>query len=241
MGILIPLYIDPLFIPEDKLESDWDHVIYLKRTFPSVPIKIVVNPDDGPGDSMQDAYTEGIHAFRNAGVKVLGYLPTGYMNTSVEHLKKLKERWLTWYPEIDGLFLDEYPSHADSTLIRKTREAFIDARHSQLEFVVNPGTLLEIPGSVKELPFSLVISWENDRYPDAQSTLRQRDYLGHLKHPPGLGCLVLDQHVRRRILHRDVISQYQWSFVSPYSLESNPWGRLDRKGLLKQLKIQYNS
>src|SRR2546426_11728464 len=70
-GLVIPLYTDPS-------TGTWATVLNAKNAHPTVPMIVVINPNNGPGTYPEPGYLEGIKAFQAAGITVLGYIPTAY-------------------------------------------------------------------------------------------------------------------------------------------------------------------
>ena len=73
----------------------------------------VINPASGPGETRDPAYAAQVQKSQAAGITVLGYVSTGYANTSttnpgrtVEAVKADIDKFYEWYG-VDGIFLDE--------------------------------------------------------------------------------------------------------------------------------------
>lgn len=97
-GLLIPLYIYP--------GSAWNTIIQEKEAHPNVPITVVVNPDDGPGTTWSSTYDSWIVALRDAGINVLGYVPTEYASVSISAAESEIAAWKQMY-WVSGIFLDQ--------------------------------------------------------------------------------------------------------------------------------------
>ncbi len=235
IGLLIPLYIDPLTKGSGESQTDWQFLCELKRTHRSVSVIAIINPDNGPGDDRRSQYTEGIGQLQDAGIDVVGYVATGYMRRSDDELLKSISDWMEWYPSIDGIFLDEIPNRASGSLVIRYERLFssMDSRLS----IVNPGTVLQVDPSVRSLPFDIAVSWEERRYPESSSSLKQIDEFSHLSAKPDLGCLVLEQKINRSKIRCRITPYYDWFFVNPFAVEENPWGRLDRKMCRKLFRL----
>lgn len=109
MEILVPAYFYP------SVGSHWDDLTAAAQA--GVPITAIMNPDSGAGTAANSDYAAAVNAFRAAGGKVLGYVPTGYAGTvanqasscpsaSVSDVLACATRYKDWY-QIDGVFLDE--------------------------------------------------------------------------------------------------------------------------------------
>lgn len=96
----------------------------LKRQ-PHVDWIVVVNPNSGPGSSVDDQWTQAIEWLKGAGATVIGYVSTDFGgpydpdNTGQSSLATeqdyidLLDTWVSFYPEIDGFWLDEIPFYTD--------------------------------------------------------------------------------------------------------------------------------
>lgn len=134
-GIYIPLYKSPDL---DDAEGVWKRVIEAKESNPSVPFVITVNPASGPG-SRQDARMQaGISELKQAGVEyILGYVPTSYARESagrsMSDLKGMIDRYKAWYPEINGIMLDQVSSSKKGFAFYE--ELASHARSADMKFV----------------------------------------------------------------------------------------------------------
>jgi len=79
---------------------------------PHRPRVVVINPDSGPGARRDAAYAEAVRRAREAGLRVLGYVATGYGARSVADVGADVDRYARWYG-VDGIFLDETAHTAD--------------------------------------------------------------------------------------------------------------------------------
>jgi hypothetical protein len=99
-GTIIPLYSLPA-------QDTWGRVIAAKRAHPNVSIMAVVNPQNGPGPARRDDYVAGIAQLIDAGIKVIGYVATGYGKRPVGDVEADVDRWRGFYPAVTGIFFDE--------------------------------------------------------------------------------------------------------------------------------------
>jgi hypothetical protein len=120
MTVLVPAYFYPT-----AAGSDWDRMTAALAS--GVPIIAIMNPATGPGNQVDAQYTRAISAFRSAGGRVLGYVPSGYAGRrveptsscrptegyrySVDDLVACADRYRAMYA-IDGIFVDEMGGEA---------------------------------------------------------------------------------------------------------------------------------
>ncbi|HSB57648.1 MAG TPA: spherulation-specific family 4 protein, partial [Nitrosopumilaceae archaeon] len=98
-GIMIPLYSYPT-------STAWSNVIAAKNAHPSVPIVAIINPNSGPGTSQNQAFVTGIQKLKDAGIIVLGYIPTKYAVRSSASVMHDIDSYKSWYA-VDGVKFDE--------------------------------------------------------------------------------------------------------------------------------------
>jgi hypothetical protein len=97
-GVIVPLYSYP--------GSDWDVVVQAKQAHPSVPIVVIINPSNGPGNSQDQNYVSGVDALRSAGILVLGYVHTSYAERNSSSVIADINSYKAWYA-VNGIFFDE--------------------------------------------------------------------------------------------------------------------------------------
>jgi hypothetical protein len=119
-------------------------VIALKQEYPSVPLYVILNPDNGPGSSYDSAYATVIGQLQAAGAVVIGYVYTGYGARATATVEADVSRWQSFYPTVNGIFFDEM-SNATSTLSYYTGLTTFVHGHGMTVAVGNPGT--EMPAA----------------------------------------------------------------------------------------------
>jgi hypothetical protein len=119
----------PAYLPPEELAA-------LVRG-PRRPQMVVVNPASGPGARRSGAYGDAVRALRAAGVRVLGYVPTGYGWRPVQTVLTDVNRYISWYG-VDGIFFDETASGA-SQLPHYRALARAARRDGARLVVLNPG------------------------------------------------------------------------------------------------------
>ena len=102
----MPLYTSPG-------DSSWNAVIAAKKAHPTVGVVAIVNPSNGPGSAVSSAYTSGIAGLTAAGIKVIGYVATGYTRQQRRHREGEHRSVEAFYPGlISGIFFDEQSNAA---------------------------------------------------------------------------------------------------------------------------------
>lgn len=132
LEILVPAYFYP--VPG----SPWEQ---LTADAGTVPITAILNPASGPGVAADPVYVATVTAFRAAGGRILGYVPTTYATRSAAAVLADVDSYDAFYA-IDGIFLDEVtsddtPAHLD---YYEALYAGIRARGAGWRVIGNPGT-----------------------------------------------------------------------------------------------------
>lgn len=99
LSIAVPGYVDP------SDSGYWQSVI---EAAPQVR-DVIVNADSGPGAVVHEPYVQLIGSLRDAGVRVLGYVSTGWGERDPKSVYSEIDRWREWYG-VDNIFLDEAAS-----------------------------------------------------------------------------------------------------------------------------------
>lgn len=154
-GVVIPLYNYP--------DSTWTTIAQTAQAYPNVPIIAVINPDSGPGSSEDPNYLEGVQSLQAAGVRVLGYVATGYATSSYSALSKvesLANDYAVWY-KVNGIFFDEMSNVPTYESYYATLNSYVKS-DGMTYTMGNPGT--SVPDGYIGILNSLVI-YENQGYP----------------------------------------------------------------------------
>ena len=130
---IVPLYTYPT-------DPSWSTVIAAKAAHPTVGVIAAVNPANGPGPAADPAYASGIARLNAAGIKVIGYVATGYAVNNPAAVKANIDRWRAFYPgQISGIFFDEQSNKAGDVPYYRDLSQY--AKSQGLSFTVgNPGT-----------------------------------------------------------------------------------------------------
>ena len=115
MELLVPAY----FYPAAQ-GSDWDRLATAARS--GLAITAIMNPASGPSEMVNADYARVINAVQDAGGRILGYVPSGYIGQAVHpgsscrpahgntytptDIISCAARYQSFYA-IDGIFIDE--------------------------------------------------------------------------------------------------------------------------------------
>jgi hypothetical protein len=132
--VLVPAYFDPT----GNGLKDWERLL---NAAPSITVSAIANPNDGPGAASDQDYRNMIRRAKEVGIEITGYVSTNYGKRPKAEVKKDIDRWVDYYPEIDGIFFDEQSSGEGQVILY--RELFDHARSNIKNAVVigNPGVV----------------------------------------------------------------------------------------------------
>jgi len=95
---LIPFYIYPT---SDAIQPLLD----AKTLHPNVSMRVIMNPDSGPGSTQDPIYVDAITALQLAGIEIAGYVDTNNNARPIEDVMTDIAAWDALYG-VDGIFLD---------------------------------------------------------------------------------------------------------------------------------------
>jgi hypothetical protein len=150
--IAVPAYFNPGGSPGSTFWSQLD------QSTPAVGIAIA-NPNSGPGSAFDQSYANAIQAATNSGVKVIGYVDTGYFGTTgrtthdgrtttaawTAQAQADVDSWYSWYGGhgLSGIFFDDGLADCGTNNahvgLYKAINTFTKQNHSGALTVDNPG------------------------------------------------------------------------------------------------------
>lgn len=155
LQVLIPLYIYPShYHPETYV---WPQVAAAQQ---QVAVTAIINPNNGPGGAPPNAdYVYGLDSLRSAGVTLLGYVSTQYGERDVSAIQTEIDLYAAHYP-VQGIFLDEAASGAAYLDYYHTLSAYIKAKPTLKQVVLNQGTTPD-PGYLTRSIADTLVIFEN--------------------------------------------------------------------------------
>jgi Spherulation-specific family 4 len=100
----------------------------------------VMNPDSGPGTGPDANYLGALHSAQAAGIRVVGYVYTSYGSRSLTTVESDINAYYSWYPSINGIFLDEASTNCAREPYYAALNAYVKSRGATGLTVLNPGT-----------------------------------------------------------------------------------------------------
>ena len=175
VNILLPAYFYP---SSDPNQSFWDE---MTAAAGQVGITAIMNPDSGPGSSVNSDYTTAVDVLRAAGGKVVGYVHTSYgVRPQTEVLSEVAS-YASFY-NIDGIFLDEMSNQSGGLAYYQSLYSNIKSTNPGYRIFGNPGTnTLESYLTAADV----LVTFENqtgyDTYPpDSWTNNYSADHFAHL-------------------------------------------------------------
>ena len=118
-GIFIPFYVYPNFLRHD-FKKTFDDMMQILDENQDVPVLAVINPGNGPLDAgvYDSVYEILLSRLKNHNVTVMGYVKSGrddgtggrHMgNRPIADVETDIVNWFTYFPTIQGIFVDEAP------------------------------------------------------------------------------------------------------------------------------------
>lgn len=136
--LLVPLYVHPAL---DR--APWDKLL---QEPPPIPTFVIINPNDGPGSRRDLVYDRWIHALRQKGYRILGYITSDWLTKPAQEVRQemqLYGQFYGWDP-FEGFFIDEFSSSSNPdpvSIARDYKREMITHNISKI-LVVNPGTVI---------------------------------------------------------------------------------------------------
>ncbi len=230
-GILVPLYAYPAHV---HTNATYNRLMDVKRTHPTIPMWVIVNPASGPGEKVDANYTKAIDRLQGAGCVVLGYVSTSYGKRTETQVRKDLDQWRTLYPRTQGIFFDEM-IYQDTDSGAKYQAALNRYAHDAgcWPTVANPGA--ETPERYFATPGAdVIVVHEGDDWPK-EARLKGDYFGGYADYPPHTRGVLLHSQAK---LDRDALRMarkyVRWVYVTdaPYRpgdpKAANPWDRVSK-------------
>ena len=165
-----------IYIPMYSIATLSSFLPIMKADGPSIPYIVSINPNSGPGTSVDSRFTSAIATLHSSGlnVTVIGYVPTGYGSTrTIANVEGMIDEWYSLYPHIDGIMFDEVSNAASTDSFYKTITDYARA-HGAHFLRGNPGAAID---AGKVGMFDTIAIGESDGYPP-ESTLQASAFNG---------------------------------------------------------------
>jgi hypothetical protein len=124
-GIIVPAYFDDASLWDKLINSSNNNMI------------IIANPNNGPGDKIDDFYLNNLNNLQNK--KPIGYIYTKWGDRNISEVENDIDKWIKFYP-IKGFFVDESATNEGNLSYYTTLYNYIKSKGNYY-IVLNPGTM----------------------------------------------------------------------------------------------------
>jgi hypothetical protein len=114
----------------------WDALIAAAG---KVKILAIINPNSGPLATVDSTYATYMTKLKNAGVEMVGYVYTSYGTRDVNAVKADIDTYVSKYPLITGIFLDEAANDASKIPFYTQVYNHVMSKPGYSETILNPG------------------------------------------------------------------------------------------------------
>ena len=153
LSLLVPAY----SYPGGQGIGFWHQLI---ASADQVPIVAIANPASGPGKTADANYVRIISKAQAAGIRVIGYVPTGYAKRDANSVQRDIDLWRAFYPSVEGIFFDEQSSGVEHVSYYKRLSGYARANFASSLIVSNPGTICA-PEYARQNLFDVICVFEN--------------------------------------------------------------------------------
>lgn len=215
-ALLVPAYSYPT---GEGLEF-WNKLI---EAASRVPIVVIANPNNGPGAQQDENYSKVIARAQATGIRVVGYVATGYARRELAEVKRDVDRWKTLYSNVEGVFFDEQSSSADDIGYYRDLSGYARAAFSNSLLVANPGTECA-EAYLTSRVFDVICIFENGGSYDSFLAPSVTNLAKHM-HFAGLLHSQANPNVALSNLHQAAEKNLSYFFVTDDE-RPNPWDKL---------------
>lgn len=223
LEILLPLYIYPNWYDRDKYI--WQQVALAAK---KVPIVAIVNPNNGPGNAPPNIdYQHGIKDLHQAGVKIVGYVPTNYARRELSAVRNDIDLYIKYF-HVDGIFVDEAASTLDKLNYYQQIYQQVKSRSPRYQVILNPGTNIA-ESYIRQPVADILVVFEN--YQKVWSNYQPPDYIKKYsaKHFAALVHTTANSQLMTATIDRAAKNRFGYIYITNDSTDTanqNPWDSL---------------
>jgi hypothetical protein len=116
----------------------WSQLI--SSTAGNKPMYVVVNVNNGPGAIKNSSYESWIHQLIENSKIPVGYVYTSYGSRAISDVENDIDRWLSFYPEVKGFFIDEVNATTSNVSYYQSIVNYIKGKGDYV-VILNPGVV----------------------------------------------------------------------------------------------------
>ena len=135
-------YVIPMYsYPVGQYQSEWEKLYNLST---SKIVYVIINPNNGPGNTTDVNYLDAINKLKAKGFYVIGYVYTSYGKRSLSSVTKDINKWLSLYgtDKIDGFFIDGVSNNIKKYSYYNSIYTYVNSKGKLL--LLNPGTNVDL-------------------------------------------------------------------------------------------------
>ena len=217
LQLLVPAY----FYPAGTGLQAWQR---LMEATSKIRVVAIVNPSSGPGDQRNADYSSILPAARDKGMKVIGYVSTGYGKRRLPEVKFEIARWVEFYPQISGFFFDQQSTEARDVNFYAEIRDYAHLKIKNALVINNPGAMCDesyFARGVSDVT-CIFASFEgfNQLSPPAQFWQYKPSRFAALPYQ------ITDAKAMREIVSDAITKRIGYLFISDAPKGGNPWGQL---------------
>lgn len=225
LQILLPLYIYPNWY--DKNKYAWRHVITAAK---KVPIVAIINPNSGPDNAPPNTdYQQGIKDLHQAGVKVIGYVPSNYAKRDIQVVKSDIDLYLKHF-KIDGIFIDEAAISTEKATYYRQLYQHIKSKSKVYNVIINPGVNID-ENYINHQIADTIVTFENfqNNWNNYHPTIYKKNYSAQKF--AALVHTTANQKLMKSTLDRAIKHNFGYVYITDDSTNTpnkNPWDTLPK-------------
>ncbi len=199
----------------------------LEDAAPSVGLAII-NPDSGPSGAVNPDYAAQVVHSQTAGLTVIGYIHTSYGARSLAEVEAEIDAYYTFYPSLDGIFLDEVSTDCALVLPPPAGNGYYSQLHAHIKAkggkaltVINPGTQTD---ECYVTASDIIVNFESTYADYTDPSYAQPDWV-NAYNPSRFWHLVYDTATVAQMRTALALSKARhagWVYVTP-DLKTGPW------------------
>lgn len=163
--LLVPAYFSAMGTP-----NPWDTMCGAMGQAGSGSVAIL-NPDNGPGRKADPNYAAAVSYCHLQGQRVIGYVYTKYAKRSIAKVEADIDRYFSFYPTVDGIFLDEMADvptgkascrgcKMTAATYYSTLYSYVHSKAPGMEVIGNPGDPASTPWQLTTPAADAVVIFE---------------------------------------------------------------------------------
>jgi len=217
LQLLVPAY----FYPAGSGLQAWQR---LMEAASKIKMVAIVNPSSGPGDRRNADYSSIVPAARDKGMRVVGYVSTGYGKRALPEVKLDIARWVEFYPQISGFFFDQQSTEARDVAFYAQIRDYARQKIKNALVINNPGAMCDesyFARGVSDVT-CVFASFEgfNQLSPPAQFWQYNPSRFAALPYQ------ITDAKAMREIVSDAIIKRIGYLYISDAPKGGNPWAQL---------------